>query len=126
MKPGWQRKKIGEVCEIVNGGTPKTNVPEYWRGRNLWITPAEMGKRVTPYVSDTVRKITDLGLQDSSAQMLPPDSVILSSRAPIGHLVINTRPMATNQGCKGLIPTAQLQHKFLFYYLFLISIKLHI
>jgi type I restriction enzyme, S subunit len=58
-----------------------------------------------------------LGLRNSSAQMLPPHSVILSSRAPIGHLVINNESMATNQGCKGLIPRSELQHKFLYYYL---------
>jgi len=117
MKAGWQTKRLGEVCEVMNEGTPKTGVPEYWDGSHLWITPAEMGKRLSPYVSDTERKITDLGLRDSSARMLPPNSVILSSRAPIGHLVINTKPMATNQGCKGLIPGRQIQHKFLYYYL---------
>ena len=117
VKKGWQTKTLGEVCEVMNGGTPKTGVPEYWDGSHLWITPAEMGKRLSPYVCDTERKITDLGLRDSSARMLPPNSVILSSRAPIGHLVINTEPMATNQGCKGLIPDRQLQHKFLYYYL---------
>ena len=117
VKKGWQTKTLGAVCEVMNGGTPKTGVPEYWDGSYLWITPAEMGKLLSPYVSDTERKITDLGLRNSSAQMLPPNSVILSSRAPIGHLVINTEPMATNQGCKGLIPGSQLQHKFLYYYL---------
>ncbi|MGI8991170.1 MAG: restriction endonuclease subunit S [Bryobacteraceae bacterium] len=117
MKVAWLRKQMGEVCEIVNGGTPKTGVPEYWGGSYLWITPAEMGKRLSPYVDDTERKITDLGLRDSSARMLPANSVILSSRAPIGHLVINTDMMATNQGCKGLVPCGQLQHKFLYYYL---------
>jgi len=117
MKRGWETKTIGEVCDVVNGGTPKTGVLEYWGGKHLWITPAEMGKRLCPYVGDTERKISDLGLRDSSARMLPPHSVILSSRAPIGHLVINTKPMATNQGCKGLIPGKQLEHKFLYYYL---------
>src|SRR6266849_4017268 len=117
MRVGWHRKQIGDVCEIVNGGTPKTGVPAYWEGQHLWITPAEMGKRLSPYVDDTERKITDLGLQDSSARILPSCSVILSSRAPIGHLVINTVPMATNQGCKGLVPRNGLQTKFLYYYL---------
>ena len=115
--PGWQTKKLGDVSDVMNGGTPKTGVPEYWAGQHRWITPAEMGKRVSPYVSDTERKITDLGLRDSSARMLPPNSVILSSRAPIGHLVINTEPMGTNQGCKGLIPHSQIETKFLYYYL---------
>ncbi len=117
MRNGWQTGTLGEVCEIVNGGTPKTGVAEYWGDAHLWITPAEMGKRVNPYVHETERKITDLGLQNSSATILPPNSVILSSRAPIGHLVINTEPMATNQGCKGLVPGGHLQSKFLYYYL---------
>jgi type I restriction enzyme S subunit len=117
LKKRWQTKTLGEMCEVVNGGTPKTGIPEYWDGQHRWITPAEMGRRLSPYVSETERMISDLGLRNSSAQMLPPHSVILSSRAPIGHLVINTETMATNQGCKGLIPQSKLQHKFLYYYL---------
>ncbi|GHT16381.1 type I restriction modification system subunit S [Endomicrobiia bacterium] len=114
----WEVKKLGEICEIVNGGTPKTNVREYWNGTNLWITPAEMGKREIPFVEKTVRQLSDSGLKNSSAKLLPPYSVILSSRAPIGHLVINTKPMATNQGCKGLIPSGKLFYLFLYYYLY--------
>jgi type I restriction enzyme S subunit len=113
----WRQKSIGEVCEVVNGGTPKTNVQAYWDGPHAWVTPAEMGRRSSPYISETARTLTDLGLSDSSARLLPPYSVILSSRAPIGHLVINTMPMATNQGCKGLVPTSDIHHKFLYYYL---------
>lgn len=117
MKKGWQSKTIGEVCKVVNGGTPKTGVPKYWGGPHQWITPAEMGKRDSPYVCETKRTLTDSGLANSSAQPLPPFSVILSSRAPIGHLVINEEPMATNQGCKGLVPKNEIDHKFLYYYL---------
>lgn len=114
---GWSKRPIGAVCEVVNGGTPKTGTAEYWDGEHNWITPAEMGKRSTPYVARTKRTLTDLGLANSSARPLPPHSVILSSRAPIGHLVINTEPMATNQGCKGLVPGKSVDHKFLYYYL---------
>jgi type I restriction enzyme S subunit len=117
MKKGWEQRRIGDVCDVVNGGTPKTGVSEYWDGQHLWITPAEMGKRASAYVSDTERKLTDAGLRDSSARLVPPFSVILSSRAPIGHLVINTRPMATNQGCKSLIPRRDVEHKYLYFYL---------
>ncbi len=117
MKAGWAVKTLGDVCEIVNGGTPKTGVDEYWGNEHLWITPAEMGKRLSPYVDETERKITPQGLKNSSARLLPPNSVILSSRAPIGHLVINTKPMATNQGCKGLVPSDRLSYKYLFYFL---------
>lgn len=117
MKKGWEIKTIGEVCEIVNGGTPKTGVAKYWDGEHRWITPAEMGKRSSPYITETKRTLTDAGLANSSAQPLPPFSVILSSRAPIGHLVINEEQMATNQGCKGLVPRKEIDHKFLYYYL---------
>ncbi|SFN92687.1 restriction endonuclease subunit S [Nitrosospira briensis] len=117
MKAGWAIKPLGEVCDVINGGTPKTGVIEYWEGPHQWLTPAEMGKRSTPYVAKTERSITDAGLQNSSARLLPPQSVILSSRAPIGHLVINTSPMATNQGCKGLVPGNNLDAKYLYYYL---------
>lgn len=113
----WESETIGELCSVVNGGTPKTGVKAYWDGPHQWITPAEMGKRATPYIGETERTITDEGLRNSSAQLLPPHSVILSSRAPIGHLVINTEPMATNQGCKGLVPGSKVDHKFLYYYL---------
>lgn len=116
-RSSWQAKTIGEVCEVVNGGTPKTGVTEYWDGLHLWITPAEMGKRPSPYVEATDRTLTDSGLKNSSARPLPPYSVILSSRAPIGHLVINTKPMATNQGCKGLVPSNAIHYKFLYHYL---------
>jgi type I restriction enzyme S subunit len=121
----WSIKTIGEVCEVVNGGTPKTGVAAYWDGPHQWLTPAEMGKRAHPYINQTLRTITDEGLRNSSARLLPPQSVILSSRAPIGHLLINTDPMATNQGCKGLIPGEKIDHKFLFYYLTSIVSLLH-
>jgi type I restriction enzyme S subunit len=117
MKSGWNKKTIGDVCDVVNGGTPKTRVASYWDGPHQWITPAEMGKRNSPYIGVTARSLTDAGLQNSSARLLPPESVILSSRAPIGHLVINTELMATNQVCKGLVPHDQLEHQFLYYYL---------
>ncbi|CAG4975405.1 restriction endonuclease subunit S [Novilysobacter luteus] len=117
MRNGWLRQSLGAICEVVNGGTPKTGVVAYWDGQHQWITPAEMGRRTTPYIGETARTLTDLGLSNSSARPLPPYSVILSSRAPIGHLVINTVPMATNQGCKGLVPSKVVDHKFLYYYL---------
>jgi type I restriction enzyme S subunit len=117
MRKGWKVIALGEVCEVVNGGTPKTGVSDYWDGPHQWITPAEMGKRSSPYIEATVRTVTELGLQNSSATPLPAYSVILSSRAPIGHLVINTVPMATNLGCKGLVPSKKVQYKFLYHYL---------
>lgn len=117
MREGWREVAIGEVSEVVNGGTPKTGVAEFWGGPHRWITPAEMGGLSQPYVSETARLITDSGLQNSSARLLPPHSLVLSSRAPIGYVVINAEPMAFNQGCKGLIPNPEVDHKYLFYFL---------
>jgi len=84
MKEGWKVKTLGATCEVINGGTPKTGATEYWDGKHRWITPAEMGRRLDPYVSETKRMISDMGLRNSSAQMLPPYSVILSSRGQLG------------------------------------------
>ena len=117
MKQGWEIKTLGEISEIMNGGTPDTTVPKFWDGENLWITPKDMGKLESIYVDDTLRKITNEGLKNSSAKILPPNSIILSSRAPIGHLAINTKPISTNQGCKGLVPKRGVDTLFLYYFL---------
>jgi type I restriction enzyme S subunit len=109
MKQGWESKKLGDVCDIVNGGTPKTSISEYWNGDNLWITPKDMGKLDSIYVEDTSRKITDEGMQNSSAKLFSAYSVVLSSRAPIGHLAINKKPISTNQGCKGIVPSDEIK-----------------
>lgn len=114
---GWQTKKIGEVFRIVNGGTPKTGVASYWGGSHLWITPAEMGGLDSPFISESRRSLSDDGLR-VGAELLPENSLILSTRAPIGHLVINAVPMAFNQGCKGLVqPSKEVETKFAYYYL---------
>ena len=116
-KEDWEEKKLGEVCEIVNGGTPDTKNKDYWDGKNLWITPKDMGKLKDIYVEDTFRKLTDEGIKKSSATILPKNSIILSSRAPIGHLAINTKPMSTNQGCKGIVLSKKCEAKFIYYFL---------
>lgn len=118
MREGWKTLPLETVTKVVNGGTPKTKVPEYWGGNILWITPAEMGGLSTPYLFDSRRKITDEGLRHSSASIVPPHSVILSTRAPIGHVVINAEEMCFNQGCRGLVPCEILNYKYLYYFLF--------
>ena len=117
MKGKSMEYKWEITYRIVNGGTPDTGVEEFWGGDNLWITPKDMGKLTSIYVENTGRKITDSGIKNSSAKILPVNSVILSSRAPIGHLAINTKPISTNQGCKGLIPKEKLNTLFLYYFL---------
>jgi type I restriction enzyme S subunit len=117
LPENWKVKTIGSVVTVINGGTPKSEQTEYWNGEIFWITPKDMGKLDNFYVSNTIRKITQLGLERSSAKVIPQNSIILSTRAPIGHLAINQVPMATNQGCRGLIPTSDLDTKLLFYFL---------
>lgn len=109
---------LKEVCRITNGGTPKSGVESLWHGGVAWLTPAEMGKRLTPYIEKTARTISQEGLANSSAKLVPPGSVILSTRAPIGHLAINEIPMAFNQGCRGLTPGEKLDVKYLYYFLY--------
>jgi len=115
----WEVRAIEDIAEkIAQGGTPDTTVPEYWNGEIPWITPAEMGDdALHHYTERTVRALTKRGLQNSSAELLPAHSVIISSRAPIGYVTINTVPMATNQGCKGIVPKQNIYHEFLYYIL---------
>ncbi len=117
MKQDWEIKKLGKICVILNGGTPKTGNIEFWGGNIKWITPKDMGKLISKYVDETPRKITSLGLQKSSAKIIPNNSIILSTRAPIGHLAINTSEMATNQGCRGIIPSTAIDTHYLYYFL---------
>jgi type I restriction enzyme S subunit len=116
VKAGWETRPIGDVFKVVNGGTPKTGVASNWDGPHAWITPAEMGNLDTPFISESRRTLTDEGLR-TGAELVPTDSIILSSRAPIGHLVINEIPMAFNQGCKGLIPSPAIDTKYAYYFL---------
>ena len=114
---GWEIKKFGEVCEIINGGTPKSKVANYWGGDTQWVTPKDLGKLNGRYIDNTPRKISELGLKKSSAKLFPARSVILSTRAPIGHLAINLVEMSTNQGCRGIVPGRNLFTEYLYFYL---------
>ena len=111
----WEEQSLCNVSRILQGGTPDTSKTNYWDGSIAWLTPAEMGKHDSPYIGTTTRTITNAGLQNCSSALLPVHSIILSTRAPIGHLAINTSPMAINQGCKGLCPKADLHYMFLHY-----------
>lgn len=109
---------LGDVAEIVSGATPKTSNEDYWGGDILWATPADLSKLEGPYIESTPRRITKDGLRSCAAQVLPAGSVLLSSRAPIGHVAINTEPMATNQGFKSLIPRPdRVDAKYLYHWL---------
>ena len=111
----WERKRLGEVCEVVTGATPRTEEATNWNGEILWATPNDMGKLKGFTIEDTERKISKKGFESCSTKLLPPGSVLLTTRAPIGHLAINLKPMCTNQGFKSLIPISRIYNWFLFF-----------
>ncbi len=112
----WEEKRLEDICKkISQGGTPDTSILDYWNGDIEWLTPAEMGKLETRFITTTNRKISKVGLKNCSSDLLPVNSVILSTRAPIGHLLINKSEMAINQGCKGLVPLPSTDYNYLYY-----------
>lgn len=108
--------KLGDICEIVSGSTPKTSIEEYWDGDIKWITPAEINDD-TYIVTDSVRKITDLGAKKTGLSPFPEGTVILSSRAPIGKVAIAGCAMCCNQGFKNLICSEKILNKYLYWFL---------
>lgn len=116
-KKNWKYLYIDDCATVVGGGTPSTKNPEYWDGNISWISPKDLSNNTNKYVSRGERFITQKGLENSSAKILPENSLLFSSRAPIGYLAINTQPIATNQGFKSLILKDEFDVEF-FYYLF--------
>jgi type I restriction enzyme S subunit len=115
---GWPTARLEDCAEIVSGATPSTSEPAYWDGDICWATPKDLSELDGAYISNSPRKITRNGLQSCAATVLPPGSVLFSSRAPIGHVAINTVPMATNQGFKSFVPNCERVHaKFLYHWL---------
>ena len=98
----WSPTTIGEIADVIGGGTPSTSVADYWNGKIQWFTPSEVGK--TRYVSTSERTLSNEGLENSSAKMIPAYSILLSSRATVGEASINTRECCTNQGFQSLVP----------------------
>ena len=117
-RAGWIDTTLGEVAEIISGATPKTSVSEYWDGGIPWVTPKDLSELDGMFIGKTPRTLSDLGLKSCGASLLPANSVLLSSRAPIGHVAINTVPVATNQGFKSLVPDpSRMEAKFLYWWL---------
>lgn len=112
-----KKVKLGEVCKVLSGSTPKREKAEYWGGAIPWVTPKEISRLASPYLWDSVEKITEKGFRSCSTAMLPAGSLLLSSRAPIGLLAINKVPVCTNQGFKSLIPSQEIDVEYLYYYL---------
>jgi type I restriction enzyme S subunit len=111
----WERKKLGEVCKVITGSTPRTDDPTNWDGDIPWATPNDMGKLASFTIEDTERKISEKGFKSCSTKLLSIGSILLTTRAPIGHLAINLKPMCTNQGFKSFIPSSRIHNWFLFF-----------
>jgi len=112
---GWRWVKLGEVCNIVSGTTPKSGISTFWNGEIVWVTPTDLGKLVSSYIYDSERKISETGFSSCNLTLLPVGSIVLSSRAPIGYLAITSIPLCTNQGCKSFIAGSTVDTNFLFY-----------
>ena len=112
----WEWVRLTTLGEIVGGGTPKTNIPEYWDKGNIpWLTPADMKFVTGKYVDKGERCITEEGLKGSSAHMMPAGTIVYSSRAPIGYIAIASTELCTNQGFKSLVPVLTCIDDYVYY-----------
>jgi type I restriction enzyme S subunit len=117
MGSEWREFCIGEIAEVIGGSTPSTTDPANFDGSIPWITPRDLANLQERYVSRGERNLSPKGLASCSAKLLPPGSVLLSSRAPIGYVAIAKNPLATNQGCRSLVLRDGFDSGFIYYWL---------
>ena len=114
----WCWVTLGGITQVIGGGTPSSGNPDYYEGGNVpWISPADLSNYNDMFISNGAKNITELGLEKSSARMLPKDTVCLSSRAPIGYVAIAANPLSTNQGFKSFLPSPLYRPQYLYWYL---------
>ncbi|MBT1073946.1 restriction endonuclease subunit S [Geobacter grbiciae] len=101
---GWGRKKIAEVCETIGGGTPSTKVSEYWDGDITWVVPSDITNNNSLILPESERKITAKGLRESSAKMVPAETILMTSRASVGFFALMDHEVCTNQGFINIVP----------------------
>ncbi|ROI02537.1 hypothetical protein EGI16_12930 [Chryseobacterium sp. G0240] len=116
LPQGWIWTTIDEIGIVVSGGTPSTKNKEFWGGNIAWITPADLSEHNGKYIIKGSRNITQIGLDYSSAKLIPKGSVLFSSRAPIGYVVVAQNDLSTSQGFKNLIPMTQVDSEYIYYY----------
>lgn len=115
---GWDLTTVAEAFDILGGGTPSKSEPAYWDdGKINWYSPTDLTRSGTSFVEESTTKITDMGLSRSSARLFPAYSIMLTSRATIGIVAINTTPATTNQGFITCIPNKRLPLYLLFHWL---------
>lgn len=113
---GWGMGTIGELGEIVSGGTPSTSNADYWSSKGIaWITPKDLSVTSNKYIRHGEHDISENGLLNSSAQLMPRKSVLLSTRAPIGYIAVADCDLCTNQGFKSIVPNKNFGSEFIYY-----------
>jgi type I restriction enzyme S subunit len=109
----WIETTLGDVADVIGGGTPSTKESAYWGGDVPWLTPGELTKREGKIITATERTISAEGLANSSAKLLPKGTVLLTSRATVGAVGLAGKPMATNQGFQSLVARSVVMPYFL-------------
>ncbi|HGW4085365.1 TPA: restriction endonuclease subunit S [Klebsiella michiganensis] len=118
LPAGWEWVTLATVGEIVGGGTPKSDNPQYWAKNGIkWLTPADLYGLKGKYISSGARDISPAGLSNSSARLMPKGSVLFSSRAPIGYVAIADAELSTNQGFKSCVPYIKDSAEYIYYFL---------
>ncbi|NJO27616.1 MAG: restriction endonuclease subunit S [Richelia sp. SL_2_1] len=113
----WEKVPIDSLGTIYSGGTPRRDQPSFWSGKIAWVTPGELTSLNNKYLTKTREFISELGLTSSSAQMLPSGSLLVTTRATIGLVVISKIPVCTNQGFKNIVPNKLTNSNFYYYLL---------
>lgn len=113
----WASKALAKMGKVVSGGTPDTNIKEYWDGGIQWLTPTDVTALKSRFVKSTARTLSEIGVKSSSATVLPAGSLMVCTRATIGALAISTSGICTNQGFKNIIPSNSFDVDFLYYLL---------
>ena len=114
----WVWTRLGDITKVASGGTPSTSVEEYYKNGDIaWLSPKDLSGYTSKYISRGAKNITKKGLEKSSAVLLPKNTVLMSSRAPIGYVAISTGEISTNQGFKSFLPSTSYIPEYLYYYL---------
>src|SRR5690606_23371637 len=113
----WEVRRLGSVTQVLNGATPSSSMPEYWDGDIVWVTPDDLGKLKGRYIDDSSRRITHEGYNACGTRLAPAGSIVISIRAPIGHLGILRVAACANQGCRLLIPQSGTVNEYLYHVL---------
>ncbi|MEB3103009.1 restriction endonuclease subunit S [Ferviditalea candida] len=118
MPPDWREGTISDLGNVIGGSTPSKAKPEYYTEHGIaWITPKDLSINKNKFIAHGADDITELGLRNSSARLMPKGTVLFSSRAPIGYIAIASGEVCTNQGFKSIVPKDSVGTAFIYYFL---------